>query len=715
MKKSNRDERMINHLFCKHKKYYAEYMQHCVDDTVDPVSLSQVQDVDENAVPVAVTFRVDKTASNSSSDCATPIKRRSSSSSSSSAAKRVSTTDTSLNDSMTSAMNTITESEFDAQHRRNVAVCYAENSIAHNVAQSDSFKTMLQFVRTHAHVLPVERPVSIVNRQIIRDEQSAIAKELRGDIIRKLRHLPVTVAIDGWTDINQTKVTNVVLLSEGNAYYWTGIFNKANANSGQFIADKMIPILKQLQKHGLHIVALATDNESAMTVAHSLIAKHRVGDTYPFRELIHVRCGAHTINLIVGELLKHPVASSIIHEMIASIQAITYSKELRHKFIAIQAGNDEAPKSLELPCDTRWNSYYVSLERFILLRSAVMAILASASRSKKPSRQDKAIGRHTIHTDDWWKKATELRDLLEPFTQAINFVQSDKATLQTANIAFDYLHDYLAKTFNGAGSLVGPANAAMEKFTNAWWKPLHECRARQFLKLLVQHMSDGVTGRTEVRWRTTGDDTITTTAVIEWFCRWGADYLINIKAPLLTDHVGKDMSIRDSLILTLQNDYWHFHAGDASMADVYRCYQRNITTNCGRRNRWDAQYAVKHADTAQEAAAYTAISQAPVAFAWACRALLKIAPSEAAVERTFSAQGILMTKRRNRFADVGVTNELAIKFNRTAMRDEGKARTFASLASVTSASDDEETEEEEEETDNEESEDEENDTVMGTA
>jgi len=51
---------------------------------------------------------------------------------------------------------------------------------------------------------------------------------------------------------------------------------------------------------------------------------------------------------------------------------------------------------------------------------------------------------------------------------------------------------------------------------------------------------------------------------------------------------------------------------------------------------------------------------------------------------------MLMTTRRNRLSDSAVTNELAVRFNRTAMQTNGKPRTFESLASVTSLADDEE-------------------------
>ena len=61
------------------------------------------------------------------------------------------------------------------------------------------------------------------------------------------------------------------------------------------------------------------------------------------------------------------------------------------------------------------------------------------------------------------------------------------------------------------------------------------------------------------------------------------------------------------------------------------------------------------------------LNHAPV-LAHAAVALLSVAASEAAVERTFSAQGDVHSKRRNRLADKTVEAEMFIKFNEGTVR-----------------------------------------------
>jgi hypothetical protein len=58
---------------------------------------------------------------------------------------------------------------------------------------------------------------------------------------------------------------------------------------------------------------------------------------------------------------------------------------------------------------------------------------------------------------------------------------------------------------------------------------------------------------------------------------------------------------------------------------------------------------------------------APVV-AHAAAAILSVAASEASVERTFSAQDAVHTKKRNRLLDESVEEEMFVKFNTRAMQ-----------------------------------------------
>jgi hypothetical protein len=52
-------------------------------------------------------------------------------------------------------------------------------------------------------------------------------------IVEKLvrENNPVTLALDGWTNVNHNKVTNLILLCGGRAYYWKSIVNTMEHNT----------------------------------------------------------------------------------------------------------------------------------------------------------------------------------------------------------------------------------------------------------------------------------------------------------------------------------------------------------------------------------------------------------------------------------------------------------------------------------------------------
>jgi hypothetical protein len=67
--------------------------------------------------------------------------------------------------------------------------------------------------------------MSSINRRIIRSTSISLAKNYREEIIKRLKGGPVTLALDGWTNVSGHKVTNMCLLHAGKAYFWRSISN----------------------------------------------------------------------------------------------------------------------------------------------------------------------------------------------------------------------------------------------------------------------------------------------------------------------------------------------------------------------------------------------------------------------------------------------------------------------------------------------------------
>lgn len=85
-------------------------------------------------------------------------------------------------------------------------------------------------------------------------------------------------------------------------------------------------------------------------------------------------CYAHTLNLIVDNALKLVEDDiSKVKRIVAHVKKSTVSSERLQKY-QLQQGNE--PKRLSQAVDTRWNSTYYMLKRFVELEEAIRATLA---------------------------------------------------------------------------------------------------------------------------------------------------------------------------------------------------------------------------------------------------------------------------------------------------------------------------------------------------
>lgn len=86
---------------------------------------------------------------------------------------------------------------------------------------------------------------------------------------------PVSVCIDGWTNVKHEKVTNIIPICNNVAYYWTSIVNSSEHNTADWLYDRLEPLLKDLFDRHVKVAAIVADNESVMNkVCRRLMEKY---------------------------------------------------------------------------------------------------------------------------------------------------------------------------------------------------------------------------------------------------------------------------------------------------------------------------------------------------------------------------------------------------------------------------------------------------------
>jgi uncharacterized C2H2 Zn-finger protein len=124
-----------------------------------------------------------------------------------------------------------------------IARCFATNHIAYNVASSPSFLALIDTARGCTDPMP--------QRKAVKTAIQLSARAMRARLLQRLvdSKATVAIAIDGWTNIRQGKVTNVVLLCNGAAYYWCSIANSTQRNDAAWMEGVLQPVIEQVRTH----------------------------------------------------------------------------------------------------------------------------------------------------------------------------------------------------------------------------------------------------------------------------------------------------------------------------------------------------------------------------------------------------------------------------------------------------------------------------------
>lgn len=471
-----------------------------------------------------------------------------------------------------------------------MAIAFAKNGIAHRVVQTPSFSTLLTTLGWRG---------ALPTRRALREGLLAHATSLRNRLISRLRNsqTAVSVAIDGWTNVRHDKVTNVLVLQGGQAFYWCSITNDAESNTADWLASQLRPVLDKLMTvHRVRVVALVADNEAVMGALHT-----RLERDYPF--LIRVPCAAHTIQLAVRDCLSSDEHATTVADFFSFVKHFE-KKEHRHALLELQRARKVSPLVLRKPNDTRWNSLFLAIERAIEMQSELECCMPPHLHQRR---------------DEFFTRLRALAEFLHPFRAATDTVQRDTATLSDVMAQFIKLLSHVRNSEFSSDAVL----QRWQDFVNR--NAVVACCILSFTPVPE------------------GNDVQSALAFIRSF---GTEYLTFYGASSL-----------DSAVLSAR--LWQ-QIGDFNLRDgPFRMLQQHI----------DAARSIAHDDHGgfNPRRVWAQYALDDLELPAVALALLSVAASEAAVERSFSAQDAVHTKKRNRLGKDTVQAEMFVRFNHDAL------------------------------------------------
>jgi hypothetical protein len=163
-----------------------------------------------------------------------------------------------------------------------------------------------------------------------------------------------TLALDGWTNTIGQKVTNLLIVCNGKAYYWTSVCNEFEHNTAQWLEKQFVPIIDDLKEKQVMFGGVSLDNEATSLSFFDCLQ-------HSFDWILHLPCVAHLMQLCVRDLLKHVDVNAAVQCMLNILQQVKSDKEVRLKLYAFARAMAIGVHKVIKPNATRWNSVLTSL------------------------------------------------------------------------------------------------------------------------------------------------------------------------------------------------------------------------------------------------------------------------------------------------------------------------------------------------------------------
>ncbi|XP_077270860.1 zinc finger BED domain-containing protein 4-like [Temnothorax americanus] len=262
--------------------------------------------------------------------------------------------------------------------------CKIMNAILYMIAVDRQPFSMVEdkgfrnFVRIVAPLYTVPCRKTITMRS---DEKYELLSSIIKTMLSKVKHLCLTTDI--WTEPFNTRSYIGITVHYINFEAMRlecislGIKELEKSHNAEYISTIISEVLDEWHINADAVVAVVTDNASNMAKA--------IRDTFGHQK--HMGCFAHTLNLAVQDAIAATPefqtvvkkVKSIVTYFKRSVKAADALKELQ----TLDLENGGLVLKLKQECETRWNSLFYMIERFVQLANQVNTVLITLLRKKQ--------------------------------------------------------------------------------------------------------------------------------------------------------------------------------------------------------------------------------------------------------------------------------------------------------------------------------------------
>jgi hypothetical protein len=472
------------------------------------------------------------------------------------------------------------------------SIAFAKNSLPYSLFKNKYFCNALNlYKQIDAKLTPYK----------LKEETLQIGNETEKDIIAKLslNQSPVTLAVDGWTNVRSNKVINLLLISNGVSYFYSSIENNEKHNDAVWLSSQLEVKIIKIIKEKVNVVAITTDNENLMKATCK-----KLKEVMPF--LIDIPCSAHLMQLCLKSVLSIPKIHKIINEILDVVNIIKNSKENRKQLEELQiTGKSSDVLTIIRPIEIRWASLISCIERLLLLRKYIDIIITNLNES-------------------FWKNTNDLYIYLKPFKTSIDQIQKDNASLYCVSQNIQKIRDHFSSA-EIPKSLRTIKKTVLDLINEKWDKHIN-------MKIM-----------NVIRFLNFEKDQSIYDSAVDFIEQWGSLYLTTFKIVPENDIE----QIKDKLNFQVLQ----FIGSLDKFSSLNTIIERNKRTCINLKKQFNPTII------------WISFLSSYFALAKVAIALLSICPSEACVERSFSMQSDVHSLDRNRLLPELIEAEMKIKYN----------------------------------------------------
>eukprot|EP01018_Ginkgo_biloba_P036360 Gb_12971 [translate_table: standard] len=186
-----------------------------------------------------------------------------------------------------------------------------------------------------------------------------------------------------------------------------------------------------------NLVQIVTDSSSNYVGAGKMIMAR-------FKTIYWTPCAAHCMDLLLHDLGKLPWVNEVIQRGKLIVNFI-----VNHR-ITLNIYRKHATRELLRPCDIRFATYYITLNRVLEEKASLRLIVCSNEWEKSPpSKTCKGkLVEEIILSSKFWESVERVLHMCEPIVEMLYLVDSDTPCMGFVYEGMEHYKEVIAKVFN---------------------------------------------------------------------------------------------------------------------------------------------------------------------------------------------------------------------------------------------------------------------------